>query len=223
MKTFDKKWEEVHKSRAWGQYPSEDVIRFIARNYYQKNRADIKILDLGCGQGANTWYLAREGFDVYALDGSSSAVESAKKYLKSNNLNAKIVVSDASNTMYKDDFFDCVIDSAVIYANTSNGIKAILKEVNRVLKPQGKIISTGLFNKQTTGYGTGEFIEKNTYRNLETGSLEGLGVVHFFDKEEIVKTWNEVGYTNIKIDNLLRSDYGGKFDVGYYILEATKK
>lgn len=78
-KTFDNIWEEVHNGREWGKYPSEDIIRFIARNYYKKDRKNIKILDIGCGQGANTWYLANEKFNVYGFDGSESAIIKAKK------------------------------------------------------------------------------------------------------------------------------------------------
>ena len=64
-------------------YPTEHVIRFIARNYYNvPERGKIKILDFGCGTGAHTWYLAREGFDAYAFDGSESAIRRAKKDLQ---------------------------------------------------------------------------------------------------------------------------------------------
>lgn len=33
-KSFDNYWEQVHSRTEWGQYPTEHVIRFIARNYY---------------------------------------------------------------------------------------------------------------------------------------------------------------------------------------------
>lgn len=81
MKSFCETWEKIHREQEWGKYPSENVIRFIARNYYNTEREKIKILDFGCGGGAHTWFLARERFDVYAFDGSPTAVEKAKEYL----------------------------------------------------------------------------------------------------------------------------------------------
>ncbi len=39
-------------------------------------------------RGAHTWYLAREGFDVYAFDGSKSAVAKAAQRLEKEHLKA---------------------------------------------------------------------------------------------------------------------------------------
>ena len=51
--SIDPVWEEIFSTREWGQYPSENIIRFVARNYYKKERDNIKILDFGCGGGAH--------------------------------------------------------------------------------------------------------------------------------------------------------------------------
>lgn len=59
------------------------MIRFIARNFYKvNNRESIKILEVGCGPGANLWYMNREGFTVYGIDGSETAIKKAEKRLK---------------------------------------------------------------------------------------------------------------------------------------------
>ena len=50
--TIDPAWEKIHSTREWGQYPSEHIIRFVARNYYAKDRPSIKICDFGMGGGA---------------------------------------------------------------------------------------------------------------------------------------------------------------------------
>lgn len=222
MKTFDDIWEDIHNEYTWGKYPSEEIIRFVARNYYNKDRKSTKILDVGCGTGAVTWYLAREKFNAYGFDGSKTAVENAKKRMKEENLNAVIFVSDAAEVPYEDEYFDAVIDSAVIYANTLSGIKTILRECYRLLKKDGKIFSTGLFQVGMTGYNTGEKIEENTFRELTEGSLAHRGTVHFFTKEEIIDLWTDAGFKNIKIDYLTRTDNGGEDEVSYYITQAQK-
>ena len=45
----------MNSKTEWGQYPTEHVIRFIARNYYNRERMNTRILDFGCGGGAHTW------------------------------------------------------------------------------------------------------------------------------------------------------------------------
>lgn len=222
MKTFDEIWEEIHKELEWGKYPPEDVIRFIARNFYKLDREKTKILDFGCGTGAVTWYVAREGFDAYGFDGSKTAIEKASKRMSEEGVKAKLYVADAGNIPFENNYFDAVIDSAVIYANKITDIKNILNEIKRVLKDGGKIFSTGLFNFKTTGYNTGEKIEDGTYRELKEGVLAHRGTVHFFTIDEIKEIWSEIGFKNIKIDSVERTDMGGKYTVGFFMVEAEK-
>lgn len=185
MKSFNEEWEQIHQSMEWGKYPSENVIRFVARNYYKKDRGHIRILDFGCGSGANTWFLAREGFDTYAFDGSKSAVEKAKAHLQAEGLfNVHFDVMDGTEILYENSFFDCVIDNVCIYANRLEHINEMFANVYRVLKPGGKLFST-CFGTGTTGYGEGEQIEKNTFCNIKRGPLADRVVVHFFSEDEL--------------------------------------
>ena len=148
MKAFDEIWEQIHQEQEWGEYPQEEVIRFVARNYYLKDRPFIKILDAGCGAGAVSWFLARESFDVSGFDGSVTAVEKALKRIKTEGYIADLKVGDAAAIPFESGLFDGIVDSAMIYANTIDSIKAILKECHRVLKPGGKLFSTGLFKSE---------------------------------------------------------------------------
>jgi len=222
MGSFDKIWEQIHREQDWGRYPSEEVVRFVARNYYRKDRAAIRMLDAGCGTGAISWYMAREGFDVYAFDGSQTAIRKAEQRIQDEGLRAKFTVGDALNMDYASDSFDGVIDSAMIYANNVANVKTILKECHRVLIKQGKLFSTGLFKVGMTGYGTGEKLEENTFRELTEGSLAHRGTVHFFDEQQINDFWTEAGFKNLKIDSMKRTDRGGTQKICYYMVEAEK-
>jgi 2-polyprenyl-3-methyl-5-hydroxy-6-metoxy-1,4-benzoquinol methylase len=134
MKSFDMVWEKIHATQEWGKYPSEPVIRFVARNYGKMDRDSIKILDFGCGGGSHTWYLAREGFDVYAFDGSKSAVRKVGERLGQEGLAADLRVRDALELDYEEGFFDCVIDNATICANRYQNIIQMYSEIHKLLK-----------------------------------------------------------------------------------------
>lgn len=220
MKSFHEEWEEIHRENDWGRYPSETVIRFVARNYYKGRRDEIKILDFGCGAGANTWYLAREGFDVWAFDGSPSAVKKAEDYLAGEGYqNVHFDVLDGAALTYEDDFFDCVIDNVCIYANTKECINEMYRECHRVLKTGGRIF-TSVFGIETDGYETGERIEPGTYREITTGVLSGRAVAHFFEKEEFKNTLQTAGFQKIEIDEMYYTDNGVR--VSMFIAKAEK-
>lgn len=220
MKSFTEEWEKIHQKQEWGRYPSENVIRFVARNYYGMERSKVRILDFGCGAGANTWYLAREGFDVYAFDGSETAVKRAKDYLETEGYNdVKFAVMDGLELNYPYDFFDCIIDNACIYANTYSVIQKMYKEVFAILKKGGKLFSS-CFGIATEGFESGNMLESNTYENIKMGALAGRACAHFFTKEQLENVVEMVGFTNIIIDEMSYTDNGHRIEM--FILQATK-
>jgi len=221
MSSFDETWETIHANQEWGKYPTEPVIRFIARNYYNTERSKIKILDFGCGGGAHTWYLVREGFDTYAFDGSKSAVEKTKKRVEEygNGGRAHLQVCDGASLNYSSDFFDCIIDSATSCSNTIDNIKIMYLEMYRVLKCGGRIF-TSVFSRDTCGYGTGTKLEEHTYKDVTVGRLASRGIVHWYDREEIYRLLKDTGFCNIHIDEIRYTDLGDL--VVQYIVTAEK-
>lgn len=205
-KSFNEEWETVHSTQEWGMYPTEHVIRFIARNYYNvPERGKIKILDFGCGTGAHTWYLAREGFDAYAFDGSESAIRRAKERFAKERLSADFKVLDALEADYPDEYFDAIVDNVCIYGNQLENIKQMYANCYRMLKTGGKMVTT-CFGKRTQGYGTGTALEKDTYVDITEGALVGRGTTHFYNEEELYKVLLNAGFKNIQIDKILYTD-----------------
>lgn len=214
MKSFDETWEKIHATQEWGKYPSEPVIRFVARNFYRGNRKATKILDFGCGGGSHIWYLAREGFD-----GSKSAVRKVEEKLRKEKLQADVRVRDALELDYEENFFDCVIDNATIYANQKNNILEMYQQVYRLLKKGGKLFSVS-FTTETTGYGTGTEIEKNTFCGITERSLEGRRMTHFYTEEELRNILQQAGFQNMIIDFLKFTDRGNI--VEQFLVQAKK-
>uniref|UniRef100_UPI00112FAD0C class I SAM-dependent methyltransferase n=2 Tax=Campylobacter jejuni TaxID=197 RepID=UPI00112FAD0C len=105
-------WENIFSQKEWGKYPSENLIRFIAKNFYNvKDRNKINILELGLGTGANLWFCAKEGFSVSGIEWSKTGVERFKQRLENENLShhiQEIKIGDYEQKLdeFKDESFD---------------------------------------------------------------------------------------------------------------------
>lgn len=184
--SFDPVWEEIFKLQEWGRYPAEDMIRFVARNFYSSpNRGDVKILEVGCGPGPNLWYLAREGFQIFGVDGSKIAIERAKSRLDAECSQWKggLVVGDILKLGFEDNQFDAIIDNEAIYNNSFEDAVRIYQEIFRVAKPGGKLFSR-TFAKGSFGDETGTQAGHNAFLPSE-GPFVGKGLSRFTEFSEI--------------------------------------
>jgi ubiquinone/menaquinone biosynthesis C-methylase UbiE len=118
-----------------------NVIRqSIINGYLDKN---IKILDVGCGSGINTIFIASKGYEkVFGLDPGEDILNMAKKKLFKTNLkNCEFILDDITNrTRFDDNYFD-VIFSTHAFQKIDN-YNAGLREIYRILKPGGKFYLT---------------------------------------------------------------------------------
>jgi SAM-dependent methyltransferase len=181
-------WESIFQEKEWGRYPSEDLIRFVARNFYAApKREHVRILEVGCGPGANLWYLAREGFSFYGIDGSPTAVSSAQQRLDSEcpgwRNRGELVVGDISALPYEDTCFNAVIDNEAISCNGFREACLMYGEINRVLLPGGKLYSR-TFADGSWGDKTGIQVGPGTWL-CEEGPLVDKGPCRFTQKSEI--------------------------------------
>ncbi|MEK7376530.1 MAG: class I SAM-dependent methyltransferase, partial [Candidatus Margulisiibacteriota bacterium] len=158
-------WDDIFSVQEWGKYPAEALIRFVARNFYKKDRNSIKILEVGCGPGPNIWYIAREGFNAYGIDISGSAIEKAKSRLKAEGLSADLRVGDIKQLPYEDKSFDAVIDNECLYCNNRKDTETVLKEIKRVLKDSGSLFSRTFSDGTYTGI-TKRTVGKDEYDDV---------------------------------------------------------
>jgi len=133
-------WEKQYKEKGFKsqrEYPNESLIAFVKGNCSKRDR----ILELGCGSGANMWFLAKEGFDVYGVDFSKMGIGYCKKMLKKWNVKASIKAGDIKKLEYDSNFFDAIVDVVSIQHLTFADHLICLKEVFRCVKDGGKFFS----------------------------------------------------------------------------------
>ena len=180
-------WEELFNSQAWGKYPAEPLIRFVARNFYSKDRASIRILELGCGPGANLWYLAREGFSFKGIDGSASAIDQATNRLDAEcpgwRDRGQLEVGDITTVDLGREAFDAVIDNECVYCMSFDLSREIYARARTALKIGGKIF-VRTFTPETWGFSTGKKIDDYSFECSE-GPLENKGISRFTPREHL--------------------------------------
>lgn len=202
-------WDEKFRSRAWGRYPPEDLVRFMGRNYRDANKAAVKVLEAGCGPGANLWFMHREGFAVHGIDVSPAAIGIARDRIARENAGIPapapdLRVGNFSSLPWPDAHFDVAVDIFALYANTTDVIRATLAEIARVLKP-GALFYSKLWGTGCTGYGLGRQLEPGTYDDIAEGPCKGMGVSHFFTREEIAPLFGK-WFDAKAIDTVQRTD-----------------
>jgi ubiquinone/menaquinone biosynthesis C-methylase UbiE len=221
---WDSTWEKVFKSKAWGKYPAEDLIRFIAKNYYAvDDRKKIRILEIGCGPGANLWFLAREGFSFVGIDGSQTAINQAEERLNTEipdwKSRGKLIKSDFKNINYQDCYFDSVIDNEAVYCNSYQDSTDIYSEVDRVLVPGGKLF-VRTFSEGCWGEKTGKPAGQSAWF-CDEGPLGGKGYSRFTKKSEIRDLL--ANFENIEVELLNRTVNNCQHNIKEWIITASSK
>lgn len=217
-------WEKIFSTRDWGRYPEPPLIRFVAKNFFRiRAERPIKILELGPGTGSNLWFLAREGLQVYGIDGSQTAIHKAKKYLMNEDLETyigKLVVSDYSIIDFEDNFFDAIIDVESLSCNSFNKTSEVLTNCYCKLKVGGVLFS------QTFAegcWGMEHEIPERDYHRKEPqeGPLSGIGLVRYCTEKDIYKLY-ETETSRIENLEIYSRTFMNEKTISEYVVETKR-
>ncbi|MBI3269703.1 MAG: class I SAM-dependent methyltransferase [Planctomycetes bacterium] len=219
---WDPTWEAVFAARDWGRYPPEELVRFAARRYPPgAGRKGVSVLELGCGAGANLWFLAREGFAVSGLDGSASALVRAERRLREDGLSAELRRVDASDlaVAFPAEAFDAVVDVACLQHNDPASARSILSQVSVVLKPGGRVFSM-LVARGSHGDPARAASIPSTESAAGPAPTEGKGYCRFASLEDVKALFE--AFAAVEIEYSVRSLQGRKRWYKQWVVEATK-
>jgi ubiquinone/menaquinone biosynthesis C-methylase UbiE len=139
------------------------------------------ILDVGCGAGRHAVELARRGFEVTGLDLSSAMLAQAREAAEDAKVDIELIQGDASR-FELDRRFDaaiCLCEGAFGLLGSSDDPaehdRAILRNIHRALKPNGKFILTAL-----NGY---KLIRQYSNDDVARGRLDPVYIVEHYDVE----------------------------------------
>jgi SAM-dependent methyltransferase len=138
--------------------------------------SDVRVLEIGCGQGREAINLTRDGFTVNAFDHSAVAISSAISHASRANVRVAFAEHDMTEPFpYSSDTFAGVFAHLSIHYFDEMTTRSILREIERVLAPQGIFVFT-VRSVYDSLYGAGDRLADNMF------CFNGH-VRHFFDME----------------------------------------
>lgn len=112
------------------------LLRYINEHL---GRNAISILDIGCGSGSISLYLANKGHSVTGLDISENAIQACKKGADKLNLkNVKFIRENFSKTNLPKNAYDMVIFTEVIEHIKDDALA--IKTISKILREEGILI-----------------------------------------------------------------------------------
>ena len=131
-------WERKNGAGHRQLYPWDMVVSFVFRHAPRdRARADVHILEVGCGTASNLWFAAREGFSVAGIDASAAAIAAARERFNADGLSGDLRVGSFTELPFPDASFDLVIDRGAITCVGLGAGRRAVTEAKRVLRSGG--------------------------------------------------------------------------------------
>jgi 2-polyprenyl-3-methyl-5-hydroxy-6-metoxy-1,4-benzoquinol methylase len=119
-------------------------LQEMAPKYLKENAHILCIAD---GEGRNSTWLAQQNHRVDAFDFSDIAIEKAKKFASSKNVEVNYVVSDCESINWEAGDYDAIIAIFIQFTNPKERSR-LFKDMLLALKPGGVLILQGYTPKQ---------------------------------------------------------------------------
>jgi SAM-dependent methyltransferase len=177
--SFSQEWEKQYADGCQqAVWPWSDLVGLVKRHC--PNLAGKRVLELGCGAGANIPFFAASQSHYHAIEGSQFAVQ--RLHERFPELNGTIIVGDFTKGL-PDAGFDLIIDRASLAHNDTKAIKSCLQFAWDAIKPGGLFIGVDWFSTNHDEFGTGEpDVDEETRSDYQSGQFAGVGRVHFSDE-----------------------------------------
>ncbi len=188
-----KGWDEYAKNGN-SIWPSEHLIRFFNNN--KKNWERKTVLEIGCGSGRNSLFLAKEGCDLTITDISEIAINKALALLKENGYSSKYYFGDI--TEFIPESYNIVIDISSLQHLSLLDIKKTVLEIYKKMPKGGKFFSVTK-RRNDSIYSLGEKInETEVYFKAGIPKVYYEANITFLTEEQILDIYSV--FTNVEIN-----------------------
>lgn len=173
-------WDRFYADRAkpcpfFVGHPDENLARWVRERRIAVGRA----VDLGCGHGRNSVFLAQQGFSVDALDASARALAWARERVDKARVPVTLVHADVFAWQPEPAAYDLVYDSGCFHHISPHRRARYVQLVARALKRGGFFGLTCFRPEGGSGYTDDEVYQRNSLGG-------GLG----YTEERLKEIWS---------------------------------
>ena len=182
--TFSKEWDQAYRDGTqMSVWPWSDLVGYVKR-YMKPLKSKMRVLELGCGAGANIPFFLQLDAEYYAIEGSPAIVKVLwKRFPK---IKKNIVVGDFTKEIPFKGSFDLVVDRSSMTHNTTKSIREALDMIHSKLVPGGKYIGIDWFSTRDHGFKLGKSAgDAYTREKFPPGRFLRVGRTHFSDQAHL--------------------------------------
>ncbi|MBF0473964.1 MAG: methyltransferase domain-containing protein, partial [Nitrospirae bacterium] len=132
---------------------------------------------------------------------------------------ANMIVGDIISTKFPNDYFDCVVDIECLVCNDWNSTVEIIKEIIRILKPEGSFFSQTFSDKTSIGEKFTK-VEENTYKEIIGSSLGRKRLLRLLPEKDLYKLYS--GFSKIFYDKLFYTYQNMKYESEELLISCYK-
>lgn len=208
--TFSGEWDARYAENThMSVWPWSDVVSYVMR-YARPSSSDYRVLELGCGAGANIPFFRSLNVQYYAVEGSPTIVNMLRDRFP--DIKDKIMISDFTEEIPFSEKFDLVLDRGSLTHNTAASIKKCLEMVYDRLKPGGKYVGIDWFSTLHSDYSRGvSDADEYTRQGYDKGPVANVGKVHFSDMAHLLSLFSKFEITTLEHKIVERKLPGDKF------------
>ncbi len=170
MKGFDKRTAAFYNSIRKNKSSLNDYVEFPAMKKLLPTVKGKKVLDVGCGTGEMSIYLAKKGAQVSAVEASAEMLVYCTQHK-----NIKYYNVTAENMSFKKEYFDIIISELII--DHLKNIKKVLKKLHYSLKKKGELLISIPHPFRKT-------FKKKSWTDVRNPKLVG-----YFNERRVVSDW----------------------------------